>query len=40
VPLFPSGHYWHWHLKHDWLAEQLRKAKAFDQQASASKAKL
>jgi hypothetical protein len=34
VPLFPAfGHVWHWHLKESWLREQLRKARAFDQQA-------
>jgi hypothetical protein len=33
VPLFPSGGLWHWHLQNDWLQEQLRKAKAFDQQS-------
>jgi hypothetical protein len=36
VPLFPGlGHVWHWHLKESWLQEQLRKAKAFDQQTSS-----
>jgi hypothetical protein len=32
LPLFPGGPFWHWGLKHTWLEEQLRKAKAFDQQ--------
>lgn len=33
IPLFPSGNYlWLWQLKDSWLQEQLRKAKAFDQQ--------
>jgi hypothetical protein len=34
VPLFSGGStLWHWHLQNDWLQEQLRKAKAFDQQS-------
>jgi hypothetical protein len=34
VPLFPGGGtLWHWHLQDAWLQEQLRKAKAFDQQS-------
>ena len=37
VPLFPAGgHLWHWQLKENWLQEQLRKAKAFDQQGTAN----
>lgn len=33
VPFITAGaHPWHWQLKHAWLQDQLRKAKAFDQQ--------
>src|ERR1043165_1013615 len=34
IPFFTAGpHLWLWQIKHAWLQEQLRKAKAFDEQA-------
>jgi hypothetical protein len=37
VPLFTGGgHVWHWQLNDSWLQEQLRKAKAFDQQPKST----
>jgi hypothetical protein len=36
IPLVAFGRcLWHWELKNSWLQEQFRKARAFDEQASA-----
>jgi len=38
VPFIAAGgSLWHWHLKDEWLQEQLRKAKAFDHQEQQGK---
>jgi len=37
VPFLASGGaLWHWHLKDEWLQEQLRKAKTFDQREQSN----
>jgi hypothetical protein len=32
VPVVAVGPGWHWKLRHDWLAERLAKAEAYDRE--------
>jgi hypothetical protein len=37
VPMIAGGgSLWYWQLKHSWLQEELRKAKAFDEQSKSN----